>query len=98
MPVYYLISYDIIDMDEYKNYGPKVLPLLAKYGAKVLASDMEGIAMEGTPRNMNAIIKFPSKETALQCYHDPEYQPMKTIRIRSTANCTMTLVKEFEGE
>lgn len=97
MPAYYLISYDIIDMNEYKNYGPKVLPLLAKYGAEVLASDMEGIAMEGTPRNMNAVIKFPSKETALQCYHDPEYQPMKAIRIRSTANCTMTLVKKFEG-
>ncbi len=47
MAVYYINSYDIENMEEYKEYGPKVYPLLIKYGAEVLASDTEGISIEG---------------------------------------------------
>jgi uncharacterized protein (DUF1330 family) len=46
---------------------------------------------------MNAIIKFPSEEAALQCYNDPEYEPLKALRQRTTANATMIIVKEFAG-
>ena len=95
MAVYYINSYDIENMEEYKEYGPKVYPLLIKYGAEVLASDTEGISIEGKARTMNAIIKFPSREAALNCYNDPEYKEIKKIRINSTKNCTMVLVKEF---
>jgi uncharacterized protein (DUF1330 family) len=96
MAVYFMNSYDIIDEQEFSKYGPQVIPLLNKYGAEVLASDVEGMAIEGKPRKMNAIIRFPSAEEALKCYRDPEYQPIKAIRHRSTANGTMVLVKEFK--
>lgn len=96
MAVYYINSYDIIDMEEYANYAAPVYQLLQKYGAEVLASDLHAIAVEGVAKTMNAIIRFPSEEAALACYADPEYQPVKQIRWRSTTNCTMVLVKEFE--
>jgi hypothetical protein len=36
-------------------------------------------------------------EDALGFYNDPEYQEkIRPIRINSTANCTMVLVKEFK--
>ena len=92
MPVYYVNSYDITDPAEYARYGPQVLDLLQKYGAEVLASDLEAIGVEGMPTKMNAIIRFPSEAAALQCYNDPEYQPLKEIRWRATANCKMILV------
>ena len=95
MPVYYIISYDIVDADDFATYGPKVIPYILKYGGEVLSSDIEGIAIEGEPKKMNAIIKFPSEEIALRCYNDPEYLPIKAIRIRSTTNRTMVLVKAF---
>lgn len=96
MAVYYIGSYDIIDMAEFQNYPPGVMALLPKYGGEVLASDVEAISLEGKPRTMNAIVKFPSREAALGFYHDPEYQGnIRPIRIRSTENCTMILVKEF---
>ena len=95
MPVYYIISYDITDADDFATYGAKVIPYILKYGGEVLASDIEGIAIEGEPKKMNAIIKFPSEEIALRCYNDPEYLPIKAIRIRSTTNRTMVLVKAF---
>jgi uncharacterized protein (DUF1330 family) len=44
---------------------------------------------------MNAIIRFPSQEDALRCYNDPEYAPIKAIRMRSTTNNTVVLVKAF---
>ena len=95
MSVYYINSYDIIDPKEFSKYGPAVFPILQKYGAEVLASDINGVAVEGQPRKMNAIIRFPSLEAALECYRDPDYQPVKEIRQRSVENCTMVLVRQF---
>jgi uncharacterized protein (DUF1330 family) len=96
MAVYYINTYDIINMDEFQGYPPAVRPLLQKYGAEVIAMDTQPICLEGTARTMNAIIKFPSEEAALSCYNDPDYQPVKQIRLNSTTNCTMILVKEFK--
>jgi uncharacterized protein (DUF1330 family) len=96
--VYFMISYDIVNVEEFSKYGPKIRPLLKKYGAEVLASDTEAIVFEGSARRMNAIIKFPSKEAAGKCYNDPSYADIKKIRINSTKNCTMVLVKHFNHD
>jgi len=93
--VYYIVTYDIEDMEEFQKYPPQVMALFPKYGAEVLASDTEAICLEGTAKTMNAIIKFPSKESALSCYNSPEYQEIKKIRLNSTKNGTMVLVKQF---
>ncbi len=98
MPVYYMNSYDITDMEEYQHYGPLAIPLIKKYGGEVVAADTAGIAVEGQPRSMNAIIRFPSEDSALSCYNDPEYEQIKKVRINSTANTTMVLVKQFTEE
>jgi len=93
MSVYYINSYDIVDPEEFKKYGPLAIQLIQKYGGEVLASDLQGQAIEGHPRMMNAIIKFPSEQAALSCYNDPEYGEVKKIRLRSASNITMVLVK-----
>jgi uncharacterized protein (DUF1330 family) len=96
MAVFYIGSYDIANKEEFQKYPPKVLALIPKYGGEVLASDIEAVCLEGKAKTMNAIIKFPSMEAALGCYNDPEYQEkIKPIRINSTGNCTMVLVKQF---
>src|SRR4051812_6361620 len=95
--VYYIGAYDIDNMEEFKNYPPKVAQLLTKYEAEVLASDVEAVPLEGKARTMNAIIRFPSMEAATGMYNDPEYQEhIRPIRLRSTSNCTMVLVREFQ--
>ena len=96
MNVYYMNSYDIVDPEKYSEYGPLAIELITRYGGNVIAADAEGIAVEGSAKSMNAIIRFPSKEAAFSCYNDPEYQEVKKIRLASTSNCTMILVKEFE--
>ena len=97
MAAYLINSYDIEDLESFKNYPPKVAPLLAKYGARVLSSDVNGITFEGKSKSMNAIIEFPSEEAARNCYNDPDYQEVKKIRISSTSNCSMILVREFKS-
>lgn len=99
MAVYLINSYDIYDFKEFENYPPQVLPLLEKYGAEVLASETEAFALEGKAKTMNAIIKFPSKEAVLECYNDLQYQEVMKIRLRSSGNCSMVIVREaYSGE
>lgn len=95
MNVYYMISYDITDMDKYQQYPPQAIALIEKYGGKVLISDTEAKLIEGTTKNMNALVRFPSEEAALACYNDPEYQEIKKIRAGSTSNTSMVLAKEL---
>lgn len=95
MVVYYMNSYNIIDPGKYSEYGPLALQLITKYGGEVLVADTEGAAIEGTAKTMNAVIRFPSQEAALNCYNDPEYQDVKKIRLESTSDCSMILVKEL---
>ena len=95
MAAYYIGTYDIVDPNEFQKYPPVVLSLLPKYGGEVLASDTSAFVVEGTARTMNAIIRFPSKEAALQLYNDPAYQDAKRIRQASTRNVSMVLVDEF---
>ena len=97
MAVYYIGSYDIDDPVAYEAYAPVVLALLPKYGGELLAADTAAYAVEGRPRTMNAIIRFPSREAALGLYNDPEYQDAKRLRQRSTSNCTMLLAQAIDS-
>ena len=96
MAVYYIGTYDITNSEEFQKYPPRVAAILPKYGGETVAVDVEPVVLEGSPRKMNAIIKFPSMEAAMGMYNDPEYQnEIKPIRIANTGNTTMILVREF---
>ena len=93
--VYYMGTYDIVDPELFKQYPVRVSALLPKYGGQVLASDTSPHVLEGEPRTMNAIIRFPSKEAAIGLYTDPDYQEAKRIRQASTRNATLLLAREL---
>ena len=96
MAVYMMISYDILDEAVWQNYPVRVAPILQKYGARVLAIETNPVVLEGKPKMMNALVEFPSEQSALSCYNDPAYLEVKKIRLSSTNNCTMIIVKEFK--
>ena len=98
MPVYVVNAYDIHDPETFKDYPPRVAPLLAKRGAKLLAMDTAAKALEGKPRAMNAIVEFNSEEAVHDFYNDPEYQSFIHLRHKSTSNCTMIILKQFAKE
>jgi uncharacterized protein (DUF1330 family) len=61
-----------------------VVPLLRKHGAEILVADYESQQLEGEPRKVNVVLKFPSAEAARNWYNDPAYGPVKQISLDST--------------
>ena len=98
MAVYVVNAYDVHDFETFKEYPQRVAPLLSKYGAKVLAMDTAPEVLEGIAKTMNAIVEFPSHETVHSFYNDPDYQSFIHLRLNSTSNCTMIILKQFEKE
>jgi uncharacterized protein (DUF1330 family) len=98
MSVYVVNAYDVHDPQIFKDYPPKVAPLLQKHGAKLLAMETNPPALEGKPKTMNAIVEFPNEKAVHQFYDDPEYRSFIHLRHNSTSNCTMIILKQFESK
>src|SRR4030095_10304163 len=98
MAVYVVNAYNIHDFETFKEYPPRVAPLLVKHGAKLLAMDTAPKVLEGIPKMMNAIVEFPSQEAVHDFYNDPEYQSFIHLRHNSTSDCTMIILKQFENK
>ena len=95
MSVYIIASYDIKDPKVYEDYVPGVVPLLQKHGAEILVADYDAETLEGQGRGVNVVLKFESEEAALNWYNDPDYGPVKKIRLDSTENGSLILAKQF---
>ena len=53
-----------------------------KYGARALARGGAYEQVEGEERTRNVVLEFDSLKAAQDCYHSPEYQAAKAIRLR----------------
>ena len=91
MTAYLLVDLDIFDRAGYGEYRAKVGPLIEKHGGKLIHRISHFEAIEGgwTPTRL-VIIEFPSKASARAFLDDPDYEPVKAIRLR-TANTLMAL-------
>ena len=95
MAAYIGAFYDIANVDLYQGYVPGVIPLLQKHGAEVLVADYETQALEGQKRSVCVVLKFQSEAAALAWYNDPDYAPVKKIRVASSGDTSILLAKEF---
>ena len=95
MSAYLIVSYDVADQQAYEAYVPGVIPLLQKHGGEVLAADYDVKSLEGQASQVNVVIRFDSEKAAMGFYNDPEYAPVRQIRLDSTSNGVMMLAKEF---
>lgn len=96
MAVYYIGSYDVTDPQSYDEYVKRVIPLLMKHGCEIIVADREAQKIEGESRNINLVLKFENQEQAMAWYNDPEYQPVKGVRLSATTNSTGVLAKAFQ--
>lgn len=95
MTAYIVAMYDIADAKAYEGYVPGVGPLIRKHGAEVLVADYGTQALEGKKRGACVVLKFESEAAALAWYNDPDYEPVKKVRVGSCANTSLVLAKEF---
>lgn len=77
---YWLAMVDVTDPDNYPQYMAANKAAFKKYGAKFLVRGGQGEIVEGPTANRLVIIEFDSYQTALDCFHSPEYQAALEIR------------------
>ncbi len=64
----------VTDADAYGMYAKAAGPAIAAHGGVFLARGGRHVQLEGNDRARNVVARFPSLETAVACYHSPEYQ------------------------
>jgi len=77
---YWIARLDVLDADMYKAYVAANAEAFGKYGARFLTRGGPFTPLEGSSRSRNVVLEFADVETALACYHSPEYQAAKLIR------------------
>ena len=81
MSAYVLSSIKVNNPDNYKEYVSKVKSVVEKFGGEYLVRGGEMNIIEGDwPNERNIVIKFPSREKAMEWYNSEEYKPIRQIR------------------
>ena len=64
----------VTDDEAYGKYAALAGPAIAKHGGKFIARGGRFVQLEGKERPRNVVATFPDVDTAVSCYHSPEYQ------------------------
>ena len=93
---YWIGHVDITDPEGYKAYMAADMAPFGKFGGRFLVRGGAREVPEGKVRSRTVVLEFPSYETALACYHSPDYQAAKTLRDgRSQAD--FIIVEGYDG-
>jgi uncharacterized protein (DUF1330 family) len=78
MAAYLVVEHKITDPDKFKEYGSKVLPLIAKQGGRLLTrgGTHKVLETEHCLPDRVVIFEFPDRATLDAWYSSPEYQPL----------------------
>jgi uncharacterized protein (DUF1330 family) len=96
MAAYLVLMQEVTDVDRYRSeYLPGVVPLLQKHGAKTLVAGLDAEPAEGEPPNSTVVIRFADAEAVWGFLNDPDYQPVKEIRLSTTSRGQMVVAPEF---
>ena len=77
---YWMGMVDVTDPANYPKYIAANKAAFDKYGAKFLVRGGQGEVLEGPAANRLVVIEFESYQTALDCFHSPEYQAALKLR------------------
>ena len=93
---YWIGNVDVHDAEAYKAYVAANAVAFAKYGGKFLVRGGQNEVREGSYASRLVVIEFKDMETALACFHSPEYQAAKAIR-EPISSADMVIVEGYEG-
>lgn len=93
---YWIGRVDVWDQEAYKAYIEANALAFKKYGAKFLVRGGKFECPEGGHRSRNVVIEFPSYQSALDCWHSPEYQHAITLR-QPCSEGDFLLIEGYEG-
>ena len=95
MSAYYILTQTITDTERYqKEYIPGVMPFLAKYKGEVVVAEFETEPLQGDPPKGAVVIRFPSEQAIRSFMDDPEYKPLKDLRVSITITANAVMAPE----
>lgn len=95
---YVIVNLKVKNFDRYfAEYVPGVVELLGRHGGQVIVGTNDPETVEGDlPGNWHVVIEFPSMEAAKSWYADPEYQPLRDLRMNElTEGGSLSFVPAF---
>ncbi len=93
---YWIGQVDVNDPEKYQAYIKANAKPFKKYGARFLVRGGEAERVEGKTRARLVVIEFPDYQTAVDCYHSPEYQEALALRLpHSTGD--IVIVQGYDG-
>ena len=96
MSAYIVLMQEVDDLDRYlSEYVPGVVPLLQRHGAELVVAGSDAQPAEGEPPNSTVVIRFADADAAWGFLNDPDYQPVKEIRLSTTSRGQMVVAPEF---
>lgn len=89
---YTITRITVTDREKYREYARGAFPTMEKHGCEVLVDEKEPILLEGEWAGQRTIIlKWPSRQAALDWYNSPEYQEIIGTR-HEGADCDIVVV------
>ncbi len=85
-PAYLVGNYRVQDSALLGSYAAKATPIVQRHGGKIIAFNQNVSAAEGPAQPVFILIEFPSLADAQGFYNDPEYAPVKPLRLQATTN------------
>jgi uncharacterized protein (DUF1330 family) len=74
MAAYWIAHVHVTDPDGYGEYAKRATGAIEAHGGEFLARASRTVWLEGTERERNVIVRFPSLEDAEACYRSAAYQ------------------------
>ena len=85
MAAYFVFHNRVLDEAKIQEYIPLAIESMAPYGAEILVVDESSQVIEGStslPRTV--VLKFASREAAMEWYNSPAYQAALPLRLEAT--------------
>lgn len=93
---YWVARVDVSNPEGYQGYVLANATAFSKYGAKFLVRGGRSEAPEGLPRSRNVVLEFRDYETALACYHSPEYSAARALR-EDHSVADLLIIEGYDG-
>ena len=74
MPALWIAHVTVTDPEAYGKYAELAGPAIAAHGGTFLARGGRYVQLEGKDRPRNVVARFPSVESAVECYKSDAYQ------------------------
>ncbi len=98
MKGYWVALYkQINNVDNLKNYGAKVTPIIKSFGGKPLVRGGKYQIIEGEDFSRTVIWEFPNFQKAIECHESKEYQDGWSLA-KNTTERNLQIVEGFSTE